>query len=583
MDLRPGYLKYIAFCFVFLLFVQTACSQQPEPASEPKPENLSKWVDEQLAAMSLDEKIGQMFIAGFKGKGSDEQALAVNEQARTLVKDYHVGGIIYFDRNVESPTQVARLSNDLQKLALSTERKIPLFITVDQEGGKVARLKQGFTSYPGNMALGASRSKELAFQTGRQMGLELKAVGINLNMAPVMDVNNNPQNPVIGVRSFSENPELTAELGSEMIRGFHESGILTIAKHFPGHGDTAVDSHVGLPEIPHSMDRLDKLELVPFKRAIAANTDMVMSTHITFPALEPTPGLPATLSKHVLTGLLRDQLNYNGVIITDDMEMGAIAENFGTSEAAVRAVQAGADIVLVCHSLDRQTESIKAVKQAVEQGKIDEKRIDASVRRILSLKAKDASFLSNPYVDVQKADQLTARPDAAKVARQTAEQGVTLVTDPEQLIPLDTKQKLAVFTVNKPKAITGVLKQQGYDATVSFIDKLSVSQIPSLLTRAKEADAVLIAMNQGKDTGTWIQFVQRLRSENIPVVVWAMDVPYGLGNLPRGTASIALYGSSEPLLEAGAKILSGEIKSQGQLPVTVSERFPFGWPENENR
>ncbi|WP_220183989.1 beta-N-acetylhexosaminidase [Thermoactinomyces mirandus] len=539
-------------------------------------------MDEQLASMSLDEKIGQMFIAGFKGEGSDEQALSVNEQARTLVTDYHVGGIIYFDRNVESPSQMAKLSNDLQKLALSTERKIPLFITVDQEGGKVARLKEGFTSFPGNMALGATRSKELAFQTGKEMGKELRAVGINLNMAPVMDVNNNPQNPVIGVRSFSENPELTAELGSDMIRGFHESKILTIAKHFPGHGDTAVDSHVGLPEIPHSMERLNQMELVPFKRAIAAGTDMVMSTHITFPALESTPGLPATLSENVLTGLLRKQLDYDGIIITDDMEMGAIVENFGTSEAAVRAVQAGADIVLVCHSLDRQTESIEAVKQAVEQGKIDEKRIDASVRRILSLKASlSPAFLTDPYVDVKKANQLAQQPDAAKIARQTSEQGVTLVTDTDQLIPLDPKQKLAVFTVNKPKAISRVLKQQGYDVSVSWIDSLSESQIPSLLAKSRQADAVLIALDQVKENRAWFRFVQKLQSEQIPVVIWGMDVPYGLSELPPGTTYIALYGSSNPLLEAGAKILSGEIKSQGLLPVTISDRFPYGWPANE--
>ncbi len=582
--MRPGYLKYIGICFVFLLFVQTACSQQPESVSEPEPEAASEWVNEQLTQMSLEEKIGQMFIVGFKGKGTGEKAFVVNEQARTLVKDYHVGGVIYFDRNVENPAQVAKMSNDLQKLALSTERKIPLFITVDQEGGKVTRLKQGFTSYPGNMALGASRSKKLAFQTGKQMGRELKAVGINLNMAPVMDVNNNPKNPVIGVRSFSEDPGLTADLGSEMIRGFHESGMLTIAKHFPGHGDTAVDSHVGLPEIPHSMDRLNDMELVPFKRAIAANTDMVMSTHITFPALEPTSGLPATLSENVLTGLLRKQLNYDGVIITDDMEMGAIAENFGTSEAAVRAIQAGADLVLVCHSLDRQTESIEAVKQAVQRGEIDEKRIDASVRRILNLKAKQSSsLLTDPYVDVKKADQLAAQPDAAEVARQTAEQGVTLVTDPNQLIPLEKKQKLAVFTVNKPKAISGILEQQGYDASISFIDSISKSQIPSLLAKAKQADVVLIAMDTGKENEVWLQLVQQLKSEDIPVVVWGMDVPYGLGEMPQSTTCIALYGSSDPLLEAGAKILSGEIRSHGQLPVTISDRFPYGWPGDESR
>jgi beta-N-acetylhexosaminidase len=404
-----------------------------------------------------------------------------------------------------------------------------------------------------------------------------------LNMAPVLDVNNNPENPVIGVRSFSEDPGLTAELGAELIRGFHDSGIYTIAKHFPGHGDTAVDSHVGLPEISHSMERLNQVELVPFKEAISQGTDMVMSTHIIFPAIETEPGIPATLSEKVLTGLLRKQLNYDGVIITDDMEMGAIAENFGTREAVVRAIKAGADIVLVCHSLERQTQSIDAVKQAVEKGEIDEARIDESVRRILRLKAKD-SFLKQPYADVEKATELANQPEAEKVARQTAEQGVTLVKDPAQHIPLkpENAKKLAVFTVNKPQAISEVLKQNGYEADVNYVDSLKQPQVQSLAAKAGDADAALVVINQVKENPAWIELIQTLNAKRIPVIVWGMDVPYGLDQLPEGVTSIALYGSSRPQLEAGAKIMAGRIQSRGRLPVTLSKQYPFGWPGQES-
>ena len=586
MDLRPKYLKYISVCLAVCMGAVAACSPFSSPGSgeKPMPEASPNWMEEQLGQMSLEEKIGQMFIVGFKGDGVTGQALTVNEQARTLIEDYHAGGVIYFDRNVESPDQVAKLSNDLQKLALSSERKIPLFITVDQEGGKVARFKEGFTAFPGNMVLGATRNKDLAYQTGKQMGEELRAVGVNLNMAPVLDVNNNPENPVIGVRSFSEDPQLTGELGAEMIRGFHDSGIFTIAKHFPGHGDTAVDSHVGLPEISHSMKRLNKVELVPFKRSILAGTDMVMSTHITFPAIEPEPGVPATLSEKVLTGLLRKQLKYDGIIITDDMEMGAIAENFGTREAAVRAIKAGADIVLVCHSLEKQTQSFEAVKKAVEQGEIDEERINESVRRILQLKAKD-SFLKQPYVDVEKAAELANRADAEKVARQTAEQGVTLVKDPEQVIPMKPEEgkKLAVYTVNRPQAISEALKQQGYEASVNYADSLKESQVQALAEKAGDADAALVVINQAKENPAWIELIQTLRSKKIPVVVWGMDVPYGLDQLPEDVAYLALYGSSRSLLEAAAKVLSGQLQSQGRLPVTISKQFPYGWPKQDKQ
>src|SRR5690606_667232 len=256
-----------------------------------------------------------------------------------------VGGVILFARNIRDPVQVANLTRSLQQLAQSSGARIPLFIATDQEGGIVARLRSPAAVMPGAMALGAASSPELAYEAGRSTARQLLAVGINMNFAPVVDVNNNPANPVIGVRSFGEDPELVAELGAAFIRGQQEEGVISTAKHFPGHGDTDTDSHIALPRADHPRVRLDQVELVPFRAAIAAGVDAIMTAHVTFPSIDPTPGLPATLSHRVLTGLLREELGHEGLIVTDAMEMQAITANFGIAEAAVRAVEAVGDMV----------------------------------------------------------------------------------------------------------------------------------------------------------------------------------------------------------------------------------------------
>ena len=216
----------------------------------------------------------------------------------------------------------------------------------------MTEIREGVTQFPGGMTLGASGNPDLARRSGRVVGDELRGMGINMNLAPVLDVNNNPKNPVIGIRSFSGDPHQVVDMASAQIQGYHDGGVLTVVKHFPGHGDTSTDSHIDLPTVTHSMDRLNRVELVPFKEVLN-RTDAVMSAHITFPALDDTPGLPGTLSHKVLTGLLRERLGYDGVIITDDLEMGAIVDNFSAKEAAVRAVKAGADILLISHDLTR--------------------------------------------------------------------------------------------------------------------------------------------------------------------------------------------------------------------------------------
>lgn len=265
---------------------------------------------------------------------------------------------------------------------------------------------------PGGMAIAAAGSVEDAYQAALISGRELSAMGINLNYAPVLDVNNNARNPVIGVRSFGESPEKVADYGAATIRGFQDAGVAATAKHFPGHGDTDVDSHLDLPTVRHDRARMDSVELVPFRRAIAEGVDAMMSAHIYFPALEQEK-LPVTLSKAVLTGLLREELGFGGIIMTDCMEMNAIAEHYGTVEASVLAIEAGADIVLISHRADRQLAASEAILHAVAEGRISETRIDDSVRRLLALKVKRGVIAAGPAGRAGAADSDAADSSAA--------------------------------------------------------------------------------------------------------------------------------------------------------------------------
>lgn len=333
--------------------------------------NLTEW--------TLREKIGQMVMCGFDGKEP-------TEGIRMLIRDYRLGGVIYFRRNVGTAAETAALSAELQRMAAEVS-DVPLWIAVDQEGGMVARIDQDVTVMPGNMALGAGRDAALAHDTALACAADLRRMGININFAPCLDVNNNAANPVIGVRSYGERPELVAELGAAVIRGYQAGGVAACAKHFPGHGDTVADSHYELPVVPHDRERLERVELVPFRAAVKAEADAIMTAHVRFPAHEDT-GLPATLSSKILTGLLRDRLGFAGMIVTDCLEMKAISDTVGIGRGAVMAVKAGADLVLVSHRLDRQLEALEALHEAVQSGEIEETRIDDAVRRILAIKER---------------------------------------------------------------------------------------------------------------------------------------------------------------------------------------------------
>ena len=335
--------------------------------------------------MTLHQKIGQMLLFGWQGD-TPEGNRAVSAHAKALMDDFAVGGVIFMGRNVGPPEQTRATITELQAQAKESGLP-PLFVAVDQEGGRVQRLgPPNYVKRPSAREIGATHDPSQARAAASAIGGELKSLGFNWDFAPVLDVNNNPNNPVIGDRSYGDNPELVAEMGTAAMRGFQEdAGILACGKHFPGHGDTETDSHHALPRIAHSRARLDAVELVPFHAAIQAGLGAVMTSHILFPALDSV--LPATLSPAILTGLLRDELGFDGLIITDDLEMKGVADGWGAPEAAVLAVLAGADILLCCHTYETQRAIRDVLVEAVASGRLTEARINESANRIAAAKA----------------------------------------------------------------------------------------------------------------------------------------------------------------------------------------------------
>lgn len=351
----------------------------------------NKEIKSRLKKMNIDEKIGQLIIAGFDG-------ITVNDELQSLILEKYIGGVILFSKNVESASQVVALNNEIKEI--NKVNKSPIFISVDEEGGLVSRMPSEFKDIPTNSDIAKYDDEDLSYNIGKVIGEEISSLGFNMDFAPVLDINSNPDNPVIGNRSFGDNEAIVSKLGIATMKGLKDSNIIATVKHFPGHGDTSVDSHVGLPVIENDLERLKSFELVPFQKAIDEGVDMVMVSHIMLPKIDEND--PATLSKTIVTDILRKDMNYNGVVVTDDMTMGAIINNYDIGEAAVKSINAGVDIVMVCHQYENVTKVIDAIKEAVNNGSITEERIDKSVERILKLKDKyniEDGVTTEPNVD----------------------------------------------------------------------------------------------------------------------------------------------------------------------------------------
>ncbi|MDX8342658.1 beta-N-acetylhexosaminidase [Rossellomorea sp. YZS02] len=328
-----------------------------------------------ISNMTLDEKIGQMLVAGVNGTQMDEPT-------KNLIQKHKVGGFIFFSDHLTSPEQTVRFLNQLKEA--NTDNPLPMLLSVDQEGGNVTRLPGRISNFPTNQKIGNANDPDISYEVGTLLGQELKEFGFNLDFAPVLDVNSNPNNPIIGDRSFSADPDIVSELGIQTMKGIQSQGVISTIKHFPGHGDTSVDSHLALPVVNKSLQELEDMELIPFKRAIDDGADLIMVAHILLPRLDDT--YPSSLSEKIVTDLLRNKLKYKGVVITDDMTMKAVADNFGMGESAVQAVKAGSDLVLIAHDAQKAVTAMEALKSAVQNGDISEERINESVKRIIQLK-----------------------------------------------------------------------------------------------------------------------------------------------------------------------------------------------------
>lgn len=535
------------------------------------------WSEERLKSMTLDEKIGQLFQVRVSTD-------VYNETMRQLVQDKHVGGVVYFQAtNLTSPVRAAQLSNDLQTAAIGSDGTgIPLLISMDQEGGRVTRITGG-CDFPGNMGIGASRSTYQAYQTGRVLGAEIKAVGGNMDLAPDLDVNNNPANPVIGVRSFSEQPALVSSLGIAYTDGLHSSGIIATGKHFPGHGDTNVDSHSGLPTVTYDFATLDNIHGKPFRDAIAGGLDCIMTAHIVVTCLDPVH--PSTLSPQVLTGYLRGNLGFDGVIMTDSMGMAGVTQGYTIAQATTLAIKAGVDLLSLPPNLDT---AIDALRTAVTTGDISESRINESVLRILRLKRRNGIF-ANPFVNVDAVNNIVGCAEHRAAELNAARASITLVRNANNILPLslDASQKLLLVVVQASETTTDAATRFGsvMSGKHSNVQTIAITENPTSSSRTNvrnaAADAYVTvvatsradyAANAGQAT-----LVANLVADGRRVIVVGTREPYELAVMQNIDAYIAAFNYRTCGFQAAADTIFGDWQPTGQLPVTIPGLFSFGW------
>ena len=502
--------------------------------------------------MNLDALVGQLFMVDFSGPEP-------SAEVERLIVDGGVGGVTLFVKNVEGPGQVARLTNALQSLAADAGHP-PLLVSVDQEGGPVVRLRA--TWFPSAMAFGAATDETLAARAAEATARELRATGIHLNFAPVLDVNSSPANPVIGVRSYGEDPARVARLGVGAIAGMQSAGVLATAKHFPGHGDTVLDSHLALPMVSHGRDRLDAVELLPFREAVQAGVAAVMTAHVVYAALDPEQ--PATLSARIIA-LLREEWGFSGLVVSDSMQMRAIADRLAPGDAAVQAVGAGVDIVLALGAVETQWEALHAVRAAARGGRIPAGRIQEAAERILAAKRRLGLF-DRPRVSEADAVRLVGCPAHLALADRVAAAAATLVAPRDGVVPLPPGPVyVATGLASRETAdrLAGALRAAGRPVTTAAWE-----------ARGSGQGAIVVPIGAGtrEDPSWWdrVRKVTRAASQRGPTVVVATDVPYPLAAVDPACACLAVYGADPPSLKAAAGVLAGTVPARGRLPVTVS-------------
>ncbi|MBR2677384.1 MAG: glycoside hydrolase family 3 C-terminal domain-containing protein [Solobacterium sp.] len=558
---------------------------------------------EQLLVLSIQTFNGQPFTS-------------MNEEVAPFFDSHAFGGFILFDSNIGSISEAAVLTDDLQRHTL-TDNAVPMLIAIDQEGGSLTRLKYG-TVTPGNMALGASGNASLAKASASILGKELSAVGINTDFAPDADINNQPANPVIGLRSFSDDPALTAEMVGAFIQGLDEAGTVSCAKHFPGHGNTTTDSHTGLPVVNSTKEELETMELVPFHQAVDQNVDMIMSAHICFPEIEKDTyiskldgseiTLPSTLSDDLIQGILRQELGYDGVVITDSLLMDAVNAHFDPIDAAVLAFNAGVDMLLMpvriedANGFEAVDQYLNALKEKIGS-EIPQERLDEAVTRVLTMKSRNGILELTPAEDIearrQTAEETVGRMENHESERAIADQCVTLLRNENDLLPF-TGAGTIVFAAPQSSQMNAM--QKGMEQLLGQIDLIAYptyinyrygQNVNELLNAVPGASLVVISswldnMSQFDPSESIMipsvqQVIDACHAAGVPVVVISSGLPYDLSCYDNADALLAVYNpkglpeddngnptdSCSPNLPAAVDIIFGYAKPSAVLPVNV--------------
>jgi beta-N-acetylhexosaminidase len=588
-------------CLVIAFVLAGVAAAPPDPQRDAE-----RWVARTLTSMTLDQKVGQLVQPSFQSSylSSDAEAFdrLAQQAAQLQVGGFHVfGGSVPAPQVLLNPTygtvvlgeplNAASLTNRLQQKAA-----IPLLNSADFEFGPGMRIT-GATAFPRAMAVGAAGDERLAFEIGRITAIEARAMGVHVVFAPVADVNNNARNPVINTRSYGEDPNKVAAMASAVVRGIREGGALATLKHFPGHGDTDVDSHLGLPVITHPRERLDAVELVPFRAAIAAGADAVMIAHIEMPAVDPTPGTPATLSRPVVTGLLRGDMKYDGLVVTDSMQMRGVTAVMSAGEAAVRAIKAGNDIVL--HSPD-DAEAVAAVKTAIAKGEIDMAQVDASVTRILRAKARLGLHVTK-MVSLDALPEKVGTREHLAVADEVSRRSITLIKDERNSVPLavpESAQLLFLSVLDYPsgwniaapsRTFLPELKKRWPSVTaVELSDRTTPSELELVRAMAARYDAVVAAVyvraSSGSGrldlaapvTGLLRDLAKRTAERNAPFVAVSFGNPYVATTLSDLPAMMLTYDFYDRAEASAVRALAGEAAITGRLPITLPGLFPVG-------
>jgi beta-N-acetylhexosaminidase len=575
-----------------LLMATTGHTQKsPRTPAAPIPAKLSpdseRWVAQTLKKMTLDEKIGQLFAVWAYGSFISTESLAYRDLLRD-VEDKHIGSFgiqtrgspLGIERSQVYPTAV--LVNTLQSHA-----KVPLLVAADFERGTSMRVEEG-ASFPHAMAVGATGRPEDAYTMGKITALEARAVGVPWIFAPDADVNSNPENPIINTRSFGEDPARVSEFVAAFVRGVEENGALATAKHFPGHGDTSTDSHLGLPTVTSDRAHLERVELTPFRAAIAAGASSIMTGHLAVPALEPDPDLPATMSPKISTDLLRREMGFDGLVVTDALDMGGVTVRYPPGEVAVRSILAGADVLLVSPVLDA---ALEAVRDAVASGRIPMSRLDEAVTRVLRAKAK-LGLNKSKLVDLDALAGSFDRPEFERAALDIADRGVTLLRDDQHILPLDSTKPTRVLLVavsgdndpypagnleNEIRWRVDSLASVRMDTT--FV-RAATASLPSPDTYDVAIAAIFVRVADRKGSvglpDDEAAVVNRLLAAGKPVIVACFGSPYLVDRFPAAKTWIAAFSTVDVAQRAVGRALFGQVAIGGRLPVNVPGAAPLG-------